>query len=1339
MQHGRLRRVHLLLLGALVVWPTGVASAATVASPGLQASSDATGKVRFMSAQPGHVLASASAAPAGSSAAKVGDDFLQRRAPAFGLTGSDLRVERTTPQPQGGTAVRYQQTIDGIPVFGGELIVHLDAAGDVVSAVGEAGPDTGVATTPTVSLIDAQAAAVASVAAATHLVPAGLTATDDGLRIYDPRLMGGTRSGEPVLVRAVQVSGGLTVRKLVLVDARGGEVVTTIEEVLSDRSRWVCDAEEHADRQVPCTDPLLTEGDQYTGSLADVTDAYNYAGATYDYYVAHFARDSVDGHGLRLLSTIRGCMDEDDCPMANAFWNGQQMVYGDGYAHADDIVGHELTHGVTQLTSHLVYQGESGAINESLSDIFGELVDQATETPDDAPTDRWQFGESLSGGAMRDMADPPAHDQPDRMDSPLFTNTSDDYDSGGVHTNSGVGNKTAYLIAAGGDFGGEIVTGLGNDKMAQIFYAVQTSYLTSASDYADLGTDLPQACEGLVGTHDITLDDCQQVRKAVHATGIAPVARMVLPPEGIRARKPFTASSDGSQGSAQPITSDAWSFSDGGASSGATATHTFADDGPAWVQLTVTDHKGGSSTVRQSVDVRRADSAFLDLPGCTDYALGANDDGSTGRVDLPFTADFYGDRYQSLFVNNNGNVTFDGPLGTYTPFGLSTTAHAIIAPFFADVDTRGGVDLVHYGSTTYAGRQAFCVNWDGVAGLGYFRAKTDKLDRFQLVLVDRSDVDDGDFDVYFNYDQVQWEAGEASGGVDGLGGAAARAGYANGSQEDGTTFEIPGAATPGAYLDGSTGSLVSGSRNSTARGRWIFPVRRGNPPSSGRIHGRVLGPDPVEGSLVQVCRDATESCVVSRTSSDGTFSAVGLDAGDYAVRATPPVLDFVHAPGVVTDVHVAARADVDQDVRLTPLNGGPPSSTTITSDRTMPDGTPVLPWGIDVELTTLGCPGGTAHFTMSRDGDVVREGAMPEVAGHPGLFVGSTHPLAPMIGAIAVQVAVSGCHDGTQDKTVAFSAYIDPSGVVVTTDGDPVPDVKVTLLRADASSGPFTLVPDGSDIMAPSNRTNPDRTNADGRFGWDVIAGYYQVTAEHVGCRAADGSGSVATTDILTIPPPALDLKLTLVCDSGAAAPAAADLGEEAVGAAGAPQEIALTNTGLGRLRVSSATVGGDDAADFAVTANDCADPVKPHAACHVAVAFTPHAVGIRHATLTFADDAADHGTQVVALSGTGRNDGSDSAPSAVAPSAVMPSAVMPSAVAPSAVAPTPHASAPVRATSQAKSKKAKAKSPCAGKHGKALKRCRVVQRRKAALARCQKVKQAKARMRCRAKARKIR
>lgn len=194
-----------------------------------------------------------------------------------------------------------------------------------------------------------------------------------------------------------------------------------------------------------------------------------------------------------------------------------------------------------------------------------------------------------------------------------------------------------------------------------------------------------------------------------------------------------------------------------------------------------------------------------------------NDDGTLGPIELGFNVDFFGVESTSVFINNNGNVTFDSQLTNYTPFDLTSTGRQIIAPFFADVDTRYSGSAATYGTGTVDGHQAFAVNWIDVQGFDL----TGETNAFQLVLIDRSDTGAGNFDIEFNYDMVSWDSGGFEPGP-------ARVGFSNGTGEAGTFFELPGSATSGAFLDGGLSALVSGSLNSGVDGRYVFAARSGD-------------------------------------------------------------------------------------------------------------------------------------------------------------------------------------------------------------------------------------------------------------------------------------------------------------------------------------------------------------------------------------------------------------------------------------------------------------------------------------------------------------------------------
>jgi len=239
------------------------------------------------------------------------------------------------------------------------------------------------------------------------------------------------------------------------------------------------------------------EGQLPTGIL-DVDDSYDFLGDTYGFYDNHHNRDSYDGSGAPLDATVRLCVNGQQCPWPNAYWSSGRTHFGTGWA-VDDVVAHELTHGVTESESGLIYANTSGAINESFSDIWGEFVDLANGAGNDAPVVRWLVGEDLAIGAIRHMGNPPAFGDPDRLGSPLYvppTNNPDDTnDYGGVHTNSGVSNRLCSLLTDGGTFNGWTITAIGIDATASLFYDANVNMLTPGADWTDLFVALQNAAQ----------------------------------------------------------------------------------------------------------------------------------------------------------------------------------------------------------------------------------------------------------------------------------------------------------------------------------------------------------------------------------------------------------------------------------------------------------------------------------------------------------------------------------------------------------------------------------------------------------------------------------------------------------------------------------------------------------------------------------------------------------------------------------------------------------------------------------------------------------------------------
>ncbi len=461
----RTRTVTIWALGALLLSLAfsaqaragdGASSLARALGPGVDvtAQSEAGSEITFIGTDPGTAIPLRAATPR-AAALEAGERFGSR----FGLgADADLRVAGLERLRDGRSAAHLEQTIEGVPVLGGELAVGLTAAGDMLSIGGELEPDGGVDTTPAIGADAAATTAIAAVAKSTGVASTALQASSPVLSIYDPRILGGPGIDLPRAVWRLEVTDDaspVTVRNLVLVDADLGNVALSFSEIEDAKNRIVCNAESEP-KLVPCTalEAELKEGDDPTAAAPEAALAYTLTGDLYDFYKDHFGRDSIDGGGMPLISTVSYC-EEEECPFENAFWDGEQMVYGDGLV-TDDVTGHELTHGVNGSESHLFYYYQSGALDEAIADVFGELFDLSTPsfpTAGDKPADRWKIGEDSSIGTIRNMSDPPAFGQPDRTGSEEWFYEPDadlaSGDNGGVHENSGVGGKAAFLITDG--------------------------------------------------------------------------------------------------------------------------------------------------------------------------------------------------------------------------------------------------------------------------------------------------------------------------------------------------------------------------------------------------------------------------------------------------------------------------------------------------------------------------------------------------------------------------------------------------------------------------------------------------------------------------------------------------------------------------------------------------------------------------------------------------------------------------------------------------------------------------------------------------------------------------
>jgi vibriolysin len=406
------------------------------------------------------------------------ESTLAQIAPLFAGRADQLRFTALDTDEIGYHHLHYRQEVNGLDVVGGELDLHVDHREVVYLANGSI-RDIAIPADPTTSLVEASATL------AGHQSFRGLTV--DGSRLV---YLVATRDDRTYLtweITLVGLRGQDPVRDLVYVDARGGSVIETHPTIHTAKNRSTYNLNHGT------TLPGLlarSEGQGPVGEV-DVDFAHDFAGDTYDCYQAIFERDSVDNAGLSLTSSVHYSTN-----YVNAFWNGSQMVYGDGDGvnagpldRALDVVAHELTHGVTQFEAGLIYQNEPGALNESNSDVFGAICEEWRDGGVSADT--WKVGEDvwtpgISGDALR------------YMDSPTLDGASRDYyperytgpqDNGGVHWNSGIGNLAFYLLVNGGQHPrnktpGVTVVGLGLDVASQVWYRAATVYFQNNSSFS---------------------------------------------------------------------------------------------------------------------------------------------------------------------------------------------------------------------------------------------------------------------------------------------------------------------------------------------------------------------------------------------------------------------------------------------------------------------------------------------------------------------------------------------------------------------------------------------------------------------------------------------------------------------------------------------------------------------------------------------------------------------------------------------------------------------------------------------------------------------------------------
>ena len=454
--------------------------------------------------------------------------FLAEYGSAFGLRdpSSELVLVREQTDAYGLGHVRYRQVYQGIPVFGAELTSLFDRGRSLSTVSASTIELDGLDISPSWRADEAEAIALQHVATgpqqrknASRPAASNLFVSNSQLVIFRSGQLQGIPGRNYLAWKLEVVNDSVTVREFVFIDAHSGKVLDQITGIHEALDRKISETSlanvkwEDSDGD-PDPIPAAWAG----GTVAQVRswqDEIDGARETYNLFSSMTGGTwrSYDGAD----ATMRTVNNDPRISCPNASWNGVSTNYCNGVS-GDDTVAHEWGHAYTEYTSNLIYQWQSGALNESFSDVWGEVVDFLNGRGRDAPLTarttgscsvygagpdvddsyRWLSGEDdpAFGGAIRDMWNPVCYGDPGKVsDAQYWCSTAD---SGGVHINSGVPNHAFALIVDGGSYNGQVISGLGLFKSSHLFWNT-LQMLVPSSDFSHMADALEASCANLVG------------------------------------------------------------------------------------------------------------------------------------------------------------------------------------------------------------------------------------------------------------------------------------------------------------------------------------------------------------------------------------------------------------------------------------------------------------------------------------------------------------------------------------------------------------------------------------------------------------------------------------------------------------------------------------------------------------------------------------------------------------------------------------------------------------------------------------------------------------------------